>query len=238
MCRYPRRESNPRFQVEGLASSRSTTRAWLRRQGSNLRLAGNNRVSLPLDHTGKKRRQQDSNLRTVVTVCAVATRCLPRLGHASRRKERESNPQGLSGPPAFETGYRAHGSPSRSGPGRRRTCNPPLKRRQLCQLSYGARARLPRDGQRCDRQGSNLRRPAFQTGALPAELRPRESAEPGSNRRAPPYQRGALPTELSAQEATGAFRPAPPSPAAERTAGRCEAEEVGEAGVEPATSCV
>ncbi len=27
-----------------------------------------------------------------------------------------------------------------SGPGRRRTCNPPLKRRELCQLSYGARA--------------------------------------------------------------------------------------------------
>ena len=53
----------------------------------------------------------------------------------------------------------------------------------------------------CDRQGSNLRRPAFQASALPAELRSREWAEPGSNRRPPPHQRGALPTELSADVA-------------------------------------
>src|SRR5262249_47897861 len=41
-------------------------------------------------------------------------------------------------PPVFETGYRADGSPSTNGPGRNRPCNPPLKRRQLCRLSYGA----------------------------------------------------------------------------------------------------
>ena len=34
-------------------------------------------------------------------------------------------------PPVFETGYRAAGSPSRSGPGRLRTRNPPLERREL-----------------------------------------------------------------------------------------------------------
>ena len=67
-------------------------------------------------------------------------------------------------PPVFETGYRAGGSPSVSGPGRRRTCNPPLKRRELYRLSYGAKMVWP--------AGSNLRRPAFQAGALPAELRP------------------------------------------------------------------
>ena len=54
---------------------------------------------------------------------------------------------------------------ARGGSGRRRTCNPPVKSRKLCLLSYGAG--------KCGRQGSNLRRPAFQAGALPAELRPR-----------------------------------------------------------------
>jgi hypothetical protein len=47
------------------------------------------------------------------------------------------------------------------GPGRHRTCNPPVKSRELCLLSYGAVC-IERG-----RQGSNLRRPAFQTGALP-----------------------------------------------------------------------
>ena len=63
----------------------------------------------------------------------------------------------------------------KSDPGRRRTCNPPGKNRELCRLSYGAVG--------CDRQGSNLRRPAFQAGALPAELRSREWAGPDSNQR-------------------------------------------------------
>ena len=46
----------------------------------------------------------------------------------------------------------------RSGPGRSRTCTTPIKSRRLFQLSYRARS---------DRQGSNLRRLAFQTSALP-----------------------------------------------------------------------
>jgi hypothetical protein len=44
----------------------------LRRQGSNLRLAINSRASFPLDYTGTKRRQQDSNLRTCPTRLRVS----------------------------------------------------------------------------------------------------------------------------------------------------------------------
>jgi hypothetical protein len=45
-----------------------------------------------------------------------------------------------------------------NGPGRSRTCTTPIKSRRLFQLSYRAKS---------DRQGSNLRRLAFQTSALP-----------------------------------------------------------------------
>src|SRR5947209_18737361 len=68
-------------------------------------------------------------------------------------------------PSVFETGYRADGSPSVSGPGRRRTCNPPLKRRQLCQLSYGAVSVTGRD-RTCDA-------PRFRRALYRAELRSR-----------------------------------------------------------------
>jgi hypothetical protein len=60
-----------------------------------------------------RRRQQDSNLRAVVAAYALATRCLSSSAMPpSKRKERESNPQGLDSPPVFGTGYRADGSPS------------------------------------------------------------------------------------------------------------------------------
>ena len=86
----------------------------------------------------RKRRQQDSNLRTARTVYAVATRCLANSAMPPRAEGEGVEPPRPASPPVFETGYRAGGSPSEGGPGRRRTCNPPLKRRQLCQLSYGA----------------------------------------------------------------------------------------------------
>ena len=82
-----------------------------------------------------------------------------------------------------------------SGPGRRRTCNRPGKNRELCRLSYGAKAptgpaptqkdarALPVRPTERGRQGSNLRRPAFQAGALPAELRPHRWARLESNQR-------------------------------------------------------
>ena len=77
-----------------------------------------------------KRRQQDSNLRAGAPACALATRRLAdsamppcarpgvvwrgRAAHASvRRAEGEGvEPPRPEGPPVFETGYRARGSPS------------------------------------------------------------------------------------------------------------------------------
>ena len=53
------------------------------------------------------------------------------------------------------------------GPGRRRTCTAPGKSRELCRVELRSLAG-------CGRHESNLRRPAFQAGALPAELRPRD----------------------------------------------------------------
>ncbi len=86
----------------------------------------------------KRRRQQDSNLRTARAVYAVATRCLPSSAMPPRAEGEGVEPPRPAGPPVFETGYRTGGSPSEGGPGRRRTCNFPLKRRELCRLSYGA----------------------------------------------------------------------------------------------------
>ncbi len=161
------------FRVEGPASSPFRPRGHkLRRQDSNLPLAINSRASSQLDHAGmkrgtgtKRRRQQDSNLRTARTVCAVATRCLANSAMPPRAEGEGVEPPRPGGPPVFETGYRAGGSPSQSGPGRRRTCNPPLKRRQLCQLSYGAVSVTGRD-RTCDA-------PRFRRALYRAELRSR-----------------------------------------------------------------
>ena len=84
------------------------------------------------------------------------------------REHRPGEPGALSGASGPGGRLRRPGGAALGGArgsGRGRTCNPPVKSRELCLLSYGAG--------RCGRQESNLRRPAFQTGALPAELRPR-----------------------------------------------------------------
>jgi hypothetical protein len=100
--------------------------------------------------------------------CALAPRCLRPLGHTSEeeRKGRESNPQGFEGPPVFETGYRTRWQPFQMAPAGVEPATTPIKSRRLCRVELRSRA--------CDRQGSNLRRLAFQTSALPAELRSRE----------------------------------------------------------------
>ena len=92
-----------------------------------------------------------------------------------------------------------------SGPGRRRTCNPPIKRRQLCRVELRS--------QRCDRQGSNLRRLAFQASALPPSYgsewrtgsrlsvrRLRDAARLESNQQPLVCKTGALPVELPARD--------------------------------------
>jgi hypothetical protein len=150
-------EDDPRVPPAGLEPAPSGLRARrhhhfdhggvrLRREGSNLPLAINSRASYRLDHAGTKAEAQ--------------------LVHASASGRRGSRTPKAAGPPVFETGYRSNGSPSESGPGRRRTCTVPGKNRELCRLELRS--------QRCGRQGSNLRRPAFQAGALPAELRPHD----------------------------------------------------------------
>jgi hypothetical protein len=61
-----------------------------------------------------------------------ASNALPfQLGHASKEAEGEGvEPSRAEGPPVFETGYRAGGSPSESGPGRRRTSTIPGKNQE------------------------------------------------------------------------------------------------------------
>jgi hypothetical protein len=62
-------------------------------------------------------------------------------------------------PPVFETGYRTHGSPSAMASAGVEPAPHPLRVGGSTSLSYEAERR--------DRQGSNLRRLAFQTSALP-----------------------------------------------------------------------
>ena len=77
-------------------------------------------------------------------------------------------PEGL---PVFETGYRTGGSPSKSGPGRRRTCTPRVRTGSSAELSYGAMDVTGRD-RTCD--ASRFRRALYR-----AELRSREMGGAG-----------------------------------------------------------
>jgi hypothetical protein len=151
------------------------------------------------------------------------------LGHASstdklRRKERESNPQRPMGPlPVFETGYRADGSPSRVAPAGLEPARPRVRTGSSAVLSYGAkrstsstaasaaafRDLMARD--RCQaiaslatrergRQESNLRRPAFQAGALPSRASAtRRWARLDSNQQPLVCETSAHPVELLAR---------------------------------------
>jgi hypothetical protein len=67
-------------------------------------------------------------------------------------------PKAREGPPAFEAGYRASGSPSEVAPAGVEPATARVRTGSSAVLSYGAE---------CGRQGSNLRRPAFQASALP-----------------------------------------------------------------------
>src|SRR5205823_3304210 len=135
-------------------------------------LAINSRASYRLDHAGTK--AEAAGLEPANGSHRLrGSNALPcQLGHASTKAEGEGvEPPRPESPPVFETGYRAGGSPSVSGPGRRRTCNPPLKRRQLCQLSYGAVSVTGRD-RTCDA-------PRFRRALYRAELRSREMGGAG-----------------------------------------------------------
>src|SRR6478672_6857819 len=108
------------------------------------------------------------------------------------------------GPPVFETGYRAGGSPSEHGPGRRRTCTVPGKNRVLCRVELRSRDVTGRD-RTCDA-------PRFRRALYRAELRSREMGGAGVE-----------PATSSVSERRSRHLSYPPS-----------SEQVGEAGIEPA----
>ena len=147
----------------------------LRRQGSNLPLAINSRASYRLDHAGTTRQVTDCTCSEAETAglepangsCRLrASNALPcQLGHVSRSGRRGSRTPKARGPPVFETGYRAGGSPSESGPGRRRTCTVPGKSRELCRVELRSRDVTGRD-RTCDA-------PRFRRALYRAELRSR-----------------------------------------------------------------
>jgi hypothetical protein len=82
-----------------------------------------------------RRNDGSSRSRTCEAVPALRlSKALPyRSAMLPEGRRGSRTPQGLAGPPVFETGYRARGSPS-SGTGRRRTCNLPIKSRVLCRV--------------------------------------------------------------------------------------------------------
>jgi hypothetical protein len=148
------------FRIESPASSPlSTTRA---RKGSGSRArtcVSRVTVARRTDSTipERKRRQQDSNLRT--TDRLRASNALPsQTRPCLQRKERESNPQGPKAHPFSRRGT----APVAVLPVTPAGIEPalPQVRAGSSPLSYGV-------VWRCGRRESNLRRPAIQAGALP-----------------------------------------------------------------------
>lgn len=125
---------------------------------------------IPLSYRAVQRRQQDSNLRAGDRL--RASNALPCLARPClrRRKERESNPQGPRTHPFSRRGTAPVAVLPDGDSGRVPTSASPGKSRELS---------LELRSHECGRQGSNLRRPAFQAGALPAELRPHEVGKAG-----------------------------------------------------------
>ena len=102
-------------------------------------------------------------LRARVPACSERGRAARRVGAQSgRRGSRTPKPVRAA---RFRDGVPRPWQSFPDGPGRHRTCNPPLKRRQLCQLSYGAVSVTGR-GRTCDA-------PRFRRALYRAELRSR-----------------------------------------------------------------
>jgi hypothetical protein len=145
----------------------------LRRQGSNLRLAINSRASYLLDHTGTKAegegvepprpeptRFRDGIPRQVAVLpisdpdrsrtCMwpIKSRLLCRLSYGAQ--ERSDDASGA------DAGF--------AGVGRSRVAS----KREAERSRHGSAPAEPDFARRCGREDSNLQRPAFQAGALPA----------------------------------------------------------------------
>ena len=134
------------FRVEGPASSPFRPRGRESSGGRARTCLSRVTVARLTDSTTPERKAEAAGLEPangVEAAYALATRCLASSAMPPRAEGEGVEPPRPESPPVFETGYRAGGSPSVSGPGRRRTCNPPLKRRELCRLSYGAKMVWP-----------------------------------------------------------------------------------------------
>jgi hypothetical protein len=160
-CETPGGTRTRSFRIESPASSsvRPRGQGRLRQQGSNLRFTVNSRASC---RSTTPERNGGSRIRTCGCVPHTHQRASNAPPSTPRPCLQQAEGEGVEpprprSPPVFETGYRAGGSPSDDS-GRIRTCTAPIKSRRLFQLSYRARR---------DRQGSNLRRLAFQASALP-----------------------------------------------------------------------
>ena len=145
-------------------------------------------ASSPLRPRGQARlRRQDSNLRLAIN---------------SRASYRSTTPERTEGEGVEPPGPEAH-------PFSRRDTAPVAVLPQVApagvepapsRVRTGSSAVLSYGAKRCGRQGSNLRRPAFQAGALPAELRPRVSGRGWSRTSDLLFVRQALvPAELLAR---------------------------------------
>ncbi len=134
-------ESNlrsPAPEAGGVTVSPTASRSSSGGRARTCALAINSRASYRLDHAGTK--SGGSRTRTCERTCVRlrGSNALPcQLGHASSGRRGSRTPKAAK-PTRFRDGIPRRWQSFREWPGRRRTCNPPLKRRQLCQLSYGA----------------------------------------------------------------------------------------------------
>ena len=136
---------------------RSTTGAWIGGPGVEPGLARYQRAVPPRTPTSESSGGRSRTCVSRSTVARLAVR--PHRIEQARAEGEGAEPPTAEAAPVFETGYRARGSPSDSGPGRTRTCTVPSKSRRLSRIELRSRG--------CGRQESNLRRVAFQATALP-----------------------------------------------------------------------
>jgi hypothetical protein len=156
-------------------------------------LAINSRASYPLDHAGT----DEADAAGIEAANGRGGR-LPGSSprsyepcHASaKRKERESNPQGLRAHPFSRRDTAPVAVLPRGGPGRRRTCTVPGKNRELCRLELRSLDDVAGRDRTCDA-------PRFRRALYRAELRPREIGGAGVEPAASSDQSGAPPPGLS-----------------------------------------
>ena len=252
----------------------------LRRQDSNLPLAGNGRASCRIDHAGLRltvfcrRRarhararpdQLPPRVRDAQTHERKAKRedtraeraCPARSGRSGRRGTRTPK---AGRPTRFRDGIPRRWQSFRSGPGRRRTCTAPGKSRALCRVELRSRDVAGRSRTCCaprfrralyrlsyghvvlfaraapDMRGRGWWSPASE----PARAGHRRLAARASGKRSAKHARAARLLARSGRSGMGGAGVEPALPPYQRGALPLElsAVEVGEAGFEPAASCL